>query len=350
MQIAAITSHAALTVSPRLSATIPNDTAPNATMAAHSNFVCMPFRVVTSVLIAPLPCSAIAVANDGSRVSAGPATAGTESQQSSKFCLARQKRLRSPVDDPPAGGQLGRLRVLTWRRPVALRPKPDTWSAEPAPRESRATGALRFPSRARPALSSTIQGDADHAAKVAFIGALLGVARDVDLALGRAVAIEARADVILRHGGAMGGTALGLEHRREWLILRPGRQQQLLPDHFAFPIIRSRPGIANQLVRRGHLHLGVAGSAAPECLVHQSAEHRRNESLETDALPIDRLLVRVDDLDDGIHLHAKQLAVPRRGIQHDRVDTGGLPVDLGGLRAHGLAIEALVAKARGVDQ
>src|ERR1700694_159676 len=121
MQVAAITSHAALTVSPRLSATIPNDTAPNATIAAHSNFVCMPFRVVTRVLIAPLPCSAaIAVANDGSRVSAGPATAGTESQQSSKFGLARQKPLRSPVDDP-ARGRAGRLRVLTWRRPVALR-------------------------------------------------------------------------------------------------------------------------------------------------------------------------------------------------------------------------------------
>src|SRR5215475_9060247 len=40
MQIAAITSHAALTASPRLSATMANDTAPRSATTTHNSFVC----------------------------------------------------------------------------------------------------------------------------------------------------------------------------------------------------------------------------------------------------------------------------------------------------------------------
>src|ERR1019366_470704 len=51
---AAITSQAALMVSPRLSATIPNATAPSAAMPAHRSFDLMPLlRVAESVLIRP---------------------------------------------------------------------------------------------------------------------------------------------------------------------------------------------------------------------------------------------------------------------------------------------------------
>src|SRR5215831_19818880 len=40
MQTAATTSHAALTASPRLSATIANETAPSTATAVHNSFVC----------------------------------------------------------------------------------------------------------------------------------------------------------------------------------------------------------------------------------------------------------------------------------------------------------------------
>src|SRR5262245_51533463 len=40
MQIAAMTSHAALTASPRLSATMANETAPRRATAIHRSFVC----------------------------------------------------------------------------------------------------------------------------------------------------------------------------------------------------------------------------------------------------------------------------------------------------------------------
>src|SRR4051794_27559250 len=53
MQIAAMTSHEALIVSPRLSATMPNDTAPRAAIPAHKSFDCVPFaltRMVTTFL------------------------------------------------------------------------------------------------------------------------------------------------------------------------------------------------------------------------------------------------------------------------------------------------------------
>src|SRR5262249_8783803 len=52
MQIAATTSQAALTASPRLSATIPKETAPSAATAAHKSFVCSVFELLSLMLIA----------------------------------------------------------------------------------------------------------------------------------------------------------------------------------------------------------------------------------------------------------------------------------------------------------
>src|SRR5262249_41221291 len=52
MQIAATTSQAALTASPRLSATIPKETAPSAATAAHKSFVCSVFELLSLTLIA----------------------------------------------------------------------------------------------------------------------------------------------------------------------------------------------------------------------------------------------------------------------------------------------------------
>src|SRR5215471_19082525 len=51
MQIAATTSQAALTASPRLSATIPKETAPSAATAAHKSFVCSVFELLSLTLI-----------------------------------------------------------------------------------------------------------------------------------------------------------------------------------------------------------------------------------------------------------------------------------------------------------
>src|SRR5262249_22926215 len=92
MQTAAITSHAALMVSPRLSATMPNDTAPNTTMAAHSSlgrFLCWS-RACSSRFSSPFR---------GIRTAA----------ESSKFCCCRKtnegRRLdfaRPDCTEPPA--------------------------------------------------------------------------------------------------------------------------------------------------------------------------------------------------------------------------------------------------------
>ena len=46
MQVAATTSHAALTASPRLSATIANATAPRSATAVHKIFACTPFELL----------------------------------------------------------------------------------------------------------------------------------------------------------------------------------------------------------------------------------------------------------------------------------------------------------------
>src|SRR5215475_11202561 len=54
-----MTSHAALTASPRLSATIANETAPNRAIAVHKSFVCHAER---SLKVAPI---------DSSRTAAG---------------------------------------------------------------------------------------------------------------------------------------------------------------------------------------------------------------------------------------------------------------------------------------
>src|SRR6516162_9118670 len=63
MQTAAMTNHAASTASPRLSATIPNETAPSKATPVHKIFVCHPV-VSTKVPIARLPCCS-AIANGG---------------------------------------------------------------------------------------------------------------------------------------------------------------------------------------------------------------------------------------------------------------------------------------------
>src|SRR5437588_3942231 len=51
MQIAATTSQAALTASPRLSATIPNAIAPSAATAVHKSFVCSVRELLSLTLI-----------------------------------------------------------------------------------------------------------------------------------------------------------------------------------------------------------------------------------------------------------------------------------------------------------
>src|SRR5215472_5623828 len=56
MQTAATTNHAALTASPRLSATIPNETAPSTATPIHKIFVCHP---VVSVMV-PIVSSCLA--------------------------------------------------------------------------------------------------------------------------------------------------------------------------------------------------------------------------------------------------------------------------------------------------
>src|SRR6478752_1103212 len=50
MQTAATTSHAALTVSPRLSATIANVTAPRRATAIHRSFVWSPLELLTALM------------------------------------------------------------------------------------------------------------------------------------------------------------------------------------------------------------------------------------------------------------------------------------------------------------
>src|SRR5512132_3751535 len=50
MQIAAMTSHAALTASPRLSATMANATAPRRATAIHKTFVCRALELLTILM------------------------------------------------------------------------------------------------------------------------------------------------------------------------------------------------------------------------------------------------------------------------------------------------------------
>src|SRR6478672_9603787 len=52
MQTAATTSQAALTASPLLSATIPNDTAPRRAIAVHNSFVCHAAELLKGTLMA----------------------------------------------------------------------------------------------------------------------------------------------------------------------------------------------------------------------------------------------------------------------------------------------------------
>src|SRR5438270_9280577 len=59
MQIAAMTSQAALIVSPRLSATMPNDTAPRAAIPVHKSFDCVPFPLMRSMVTTFLPRAAV---------------------------------------------------------------------------------------------------------------------------------------------------------------------------------------------------------------------------------------------------------------------------------------------------
>ena|SRR6516165_5465115 len=60
MQTAAVTSHAALTASPRFSATIAKATAPSRATATHKSFVCHTLELFKVVLIDFLPVRASA--------------------------------------------------------------------------------------------------------------------------------------------------------------------------------------------------------------------------------------------------------------------------------------------------
>ena len=59
--------------------------------------------------------------------------------------------------------------------------------------------------------------------------------------------------------------------------------------------------------------------------------------------------MRIDDLNDGIHLHAEKFAMQRRGIDRKRIDAGGFLVYGDRLMQHRLAVKPLVAKGRIVD-
>ena len=156
---------------------------------------------------------------------------------------------------------------------------------------------------------STVERDAHDTAQVALVGALLRIPGDVNLPLRAPMAGEARRSVILRYRDAEGGPSAAGCDRGEQLPFWPARRQQLVANDFGLPIIGPSLAVAHEVERRGDLHLGLAAHAFGKGFVDQTAERGRNECFEANPGLIDRLLIGIHDLGNGVHLRAQQAAV-----------------------------------------
>src|SRR5215471_4712608 len=124
MHTAAITSHAAFMVSPRLSATVPNEIVPRAITAAHSSFVCIPAGLAaTSLILSSLKPAAIRGAD------AAPGEP-TPDNLAIRGCVDRAgfRRMNSNANPTPIAGKpesaVGMVRATLLLPPALQNPYP----------------------------------------------------------------------------------------------------------------------------------------------------------------------------------------------------------------------------------